>query len=167
MATFTVTAQDDVVDAKDGKLSLREANATAAADSIEFSRSLEGKKLVLTHNTLTVNDDLRIDEDRNNDGRQVTIDGKGLGPIFNIVGTGTHADLSDPALSGGSGRGDVGGVSDQSAGDSLWLSGANLNHNVGGTYKSGLDWGHGGAIAAGHDSRLTITDSTFKANGGG
>ena len=79
MTTFTVTTLADVVNAGDGKLSLREAvaqaNASAAADRIVFASGLEGKTLALAHGELLVTHDLTIDGDANNDGVRVTIDG--------------------------------------------------------------------------------------------
>ena len=52
MLTFTVATRWDVVDANDGKLSLREAaalaNASAEADTLSFGTMLEGRRLMLT-----------------------------------------------------------------------------------------------------------------------
>ena len=67
MTTFTVTTAADVV-ANDGELSLREAvakaNATAAADTIEFDAVLEGTTLLLTGGELALSQDVTIDGDR-------------------------------------------------------------------------------------------------------
>ena len=56
MATFTVNTTADVVDGNFTQLSLREAvrqaNATATADTIVFARALEGKTLVLAQGEL-------------------------------------------------------------------------------------------------------------------
>ena len=79
MATFTVTTGADVVNAGDGRLSLREAvaqaNATTTADTIVFAGGLEGATLVLTGGELVVSRDLRIDGDQDNDGFEVTLSG--------------------------------------------------------------------------------------------
>ena len=75
MATFTVTTMADVVNAGDGVLSLREAvtqaNATIAADTIEFAPLIEGQTLVLSGGELTVSHDLRVN------GEGVTLDAAG------------------------------------------------------------------------------------------
>jgi hypothetical protein len=79
MATFTVTTTADVVNATDGKLSLREAmaqaNATAAADTIVFGSAVEGRTLVLTGGELVAQHNLTLDGDANRDAIRVTIDG--------------------------------------------------------------------------------------------
>ncbi len=73
-ATFTVTTADDVVDAADGVLSLREAveqaNAAPGADAIGFAADLAGATLVLeqANGGLAVTDDLTIDGDPNDGG---------------------------------------------------------------------------------------------------
>jgi hypothetical protein len=58
MAIFTVTTADDVVDAGDGVLSLREAvaqsNITTTVDTIQFAATLEGQTLVLSGGELTL-----------------------------------------------------------------------------------------------------------------
>ena len=69
MAAFTVTTSTDIVDANDGVLSLREAvvqaNATAAADTIQFANALEGQTLTLTGGELVLRQDVTIDGDGN------------------------------------------------------------------------------------------------------
>ena len=86
MTTFTVTTLADVVNAGDGKLSLREAvaqaNDSAAADRIVFASGLEGKTLTLAHGELLVTHDLTIDGDANNNGVRVTIAGREYGAEF-------------------------------------------------------------------------------------
>jgi NADH dehydrogenase FAD-containing subunit len=90
MATFTVTTAADVVNATDGKLSLREAvaqaNATIAADTIVFAAGLEGKTLVLTAGELTITQDLTIDGDRDDDGLEVTLSGGNRQRLAEILG---------------------------------------------------------------------------------
>ncbi|MCB1884215.1 MAG: hypothetical protein KDG89_09495, partial [Geminicoccaceae bacterium] len=69
---FVVTTADDVVDAGDGVLSLREAveaaNARAGADTITFADGLKGGEVVLTGGALGVTDDLTVDGDAANGG---------------------------------------------------------------------------------------------------
>jgi hypothetical protein len=64
MTTLTATTAADVVDASDGRLSLREAaaqaEATVGADTIRFAAALEGARLVLTGGELAVSRDLAI-----------------------------------------------------------------------------------------------------------
>ena len=68
MTLLTVTTATDVIDPDDGRLSLREAvaqaNATAAADRIQFATNVEGQSLKLTHGEMTVTSDLVIDGNR-------------------------------------------------------------------------------------------------------
>ena len=101
MAYLTVTTQADVVDAGDGKLSLREAvaqaNASASADTIRFIAALEGKTLVLTGGELVVTQDLTIDGGDD----PVTIDGNRNGRILNIAGAGTDVRLQQLTLAHG------------------------------------------------------------------
>jgi fibronectin-binding autotransporter adhesin len=75
MTAITVTTAADVVNASDGKISLREAvtqaNATAAPDTITFPSGLEGATLTLSQGELVL-------------CRDVTIDGKENGRILDI-----------------------------------------------------------------------------------
>ena len=174
MATFTVTTTADVVDAKDGKLSLREAvseaNAKADADSIRFAKGLEGKTLVLTGGELEVTHDVTIDGDRNHDGTGVTIDADKKTRDIEISGKGTGARLAgltitggynlDPNVSGGVNGGGI--LVDRGAG--LDLVRSTVQGNATGGYYGGI--GNGGGIAAGENSRLRIVDSRLSANTG-
>ena len=91
MTTFTVTTTADLVDPNDGELSLREAvakaNATAAADTINFDAVLEGTTLLLTGGELAISQDLTIDGDSNNDGSEVTLSGGNASRMLNIAGS--------------------------------------------------------------------------------
>ena len=103
MATITVTTANDVVNAGDGVLSLREAvaqaNATAtAADTILFAAGLEGQTLQLTGGQIAITRDLTIDGDANNDGSQVALDAGGLDRHFAISGAATDVALRDLVL---------------------------------------------------------------------
>jgi CSLREA domain-containing protein len=97
MATFTVTAYGDETNPNDGRTSLREAvraaNGRSGDDEIRFASNIEGGTIVLRQGQLTLDSDVRIDGDRDNDGRQVTIDGDGESRLFRIEGGGTQAAL--------------------------------------------------------------------------
>jgi hypothetical protein len=71
-ATFEVTTLDDVVDASDGVLSLREAmliaNATPGRDAITFAPALLGGRISLATDLPTITDDLAINGDVLNRG---------------------------------------------------------------------------------------------------
>src|SRR3954449_8317363 len=79
MATLTVTTAQDVVNAGDGVLSLREAmaqaNLTSTADLIQFAPSLEGETLTLTQGELQLTQDITVDGDADNNGSRVTLSG--------------------------------------------------------------------------------------------
>ena len=107
MTTFTVTTTADLVDPNDGELSLREAvtkaNATAAADTINFDAVLEGTTLLLTGGELAISRDLTIDGDSNNDGSEVTLSAGHASRLLHIAGTGTDVSLRDLTLTEGRG----------------------------------------------------------------
>jgi hypothetical protein len=110
MATLTVTTTDDVVNAGDGVLSLREAvsqaNATAAADTIVFASAIEGQTLVLTGGELTASRDLTIDGNQNNDETAITISGNRASRILNVTGMETDISLHDLTITAGRTEGD-------------------------------------------------------------
>src|SRR3954463_4147395 len=108
MATLTVTTTDDVVDAGDGVLSLREAvaqsNATTTVDTINFASFIEGQTLTLYGGALTLSRDVIVDGDQNNDGREVNLSGgyrnvpnygRYGNRLFNIAGGETEATIHD------------------------------------------------------------------------
>ena len=103
MAYLTVTTQFDVVAPGDGKLSLREAIAQAngTPDTIVFAANLEGTTLTLTGGELTVDQDLKIDGDKDNNGSAVTVDGNESSQILRIMGDGIEVELRDLTLSHG------------------------------------------------------------------
>ena len=75
-------------------MSLREAvaqaNATAAADRMQFATNVEGQNLKLAHGEMTVTSDLVIDGNRDLNKSAVTIDGNYQSRIFHVTG---DADL--------------------------------------------------------------------------
>ena len=193
MAQFTVTTANDVVDPNDGKLSLREAveqaNATGAADRIQFAASVEGHSLKLAHGELTVTSDLVIDGNRDLNASSVTIDGNYQSRIFHIVGD-TDLELAHLTLTHGqnSGDGDGGAVLVESG--SLSLVGSTIRDSQasadgysgnggavyleGGASLSSIDseligngtyWGSGGAIATGENATITFANSIVSNNG--
>ena len=104
MTTLIVDTLADVV-AGDGKLSLREAvaqaNATPTADTIRFSKGLEGGTLVLTSGQLTLTRDTTLDGDWDNNGTEVTISGNDATRILQITGSATAVNQRDLALAHG------------------------------------------------------------------
>jgi CSLREA domain-containing protein len=174
MATFTVTTLDDVVDASDGRLSLREAidlaNATAGTDTIGFAGA-EGGKIVLLQGQLAVTDDVRIDGDGDDDGLGVTIDAAGRGRVMLIDGNGTEASLEGLTITGGQVDDAVGGGILVGSQNELSLTRCSVSGNGAGnrgdyTYSSGS----GGGIYAGTGATVTLVDSSIadnEANGKG
>jgi hypothetical protein len=190
MATFTVTTAADVVNAGDGRLSLREAvaqaNATTATDAIVFAtNALEGATLVLTGGELVVSRDLRIDGDANNDGLEVTLSGGDAQRLLRTSGGGTDLALQDLTLADGlSGGADGGGIF--VGGGNLVLTSCTVR-DCSGAYGGGIfvgvgslaltgctvrncyaNWGAG--IRAEGSSRVTLTNSSITDNysdGGG
>ncbi|MGE3292315.1 MAG: calcium-binding protein, partial [Geminicoccaceae bacterium] len=171
MATFTVTTADDVINAGDGVLSLREAvaqaNATVAADRIVFASGLEGRTLTLRDGELVLSQDISIDGDQNDDGVEVTISGdrryapdsfEQLGSrIFRVDGSSTNAVVSDLALTGGyAGQSGDGGAVLVNQG-TLELKGCELSDNQ--TYE-----GDGGAVFIAPSGSLVAIDTEFSGN---
>ncbi|MEK0083312.1 choice-of-anchor Q domain-containing protein [Benzoatithermus flavus] len=166
MTTFTVTTLADVVDARDGRLSLREAvasaNASAGADRILFAARLEGGRLALTHGQLTVSDDVSVDGDRDNNGSRVTIDANHHSRILAITGGGDDnaVALTDLTLTrGGSHDSETGGP----GGGILLDHGQSLAMNRC-TVSDCFGYGAGGGLALLAGSRTAITDSIIRGN---
>ena len=170
MAIFTVTTQSDAVNPSDGQLSLREAvaqaNATAAADTIQFASTLEGRQLVLTQGELVLSQDTTIDGDRNNDGIEVTLSGLGDSltdgsRIFHLTGGVTDVGLRDLTLTDGSTEGDGGAIlldAGRLTLDGCTIRDCRLEEVLGG------DGSTGGAIAAAAGTALTVNGSSIVGN---
>src|SRR4051812_4563811 len=98
MATLIVTTAQDVVNAGDGVLSLREAvaqsNGTAELDTIQFAASLEGQTLVLTGGELVLTSDGTINGDPDSDGLGVSISGNNTSRILDIRGLDTDVSVA-------------------------------------------------------------------------
>jgi hypothetical protein len=160
MAYLTVTTQVDVVDPGDGKLSLREAiataNATSGTDTIQFVATLAGKQLVLRGGELNVTQDVRI-----NGAGVVTIDGNQSSRILNVSGSGTDVELLDITLAHGrSPNGEHGGAV-LLGGGSLVMRGATVQESAAGGESN---YGAGGGVFADSGSRLTLTSSSIIGN---
>ena len=164
MTLLTVTTATDVIDPDDGRLSLREAvaqaNATAAADRIQFATNVEGQKLTLAHGEMTVTSDLVIDGNRDLNESAVTIDGNYQSRIFHVTG---HADLQLAHLTLTHGQngdyGDGGAVLVE--GGSLSLVGSVIRENQASVDGGG---GSGGAIALEDGTSLTVLNSKLIDN---
>ena len=61
-----------------------------------FASGLEGKTLVLTQGELTVKQDVTIDGDSNNDGKEVTLSGGNASRILHITGGSTDVSSQGP-----------------------------------------------------------------------
>jgi hypothetical protein len=185
MAAFTVTTAVDLV-ANDGELSLREAvaraNATAGADTIRFAAGLEGQTLALAGGELTLSRDVRIDGDRDEDGRVVTLSGGDASRLLTITGGNTDVGLSGLALAEGRETGNGGAILLDGGG--LILDGCTVRdcaaYRGGGIYAAdggrvllarssvvgNQSTGGGGGFAGGPDVALTVRDSLLEDNGG-
>ena len=162
MATFTVNTSTDVI-ADDGKSSLREAvrqaNATAAADTIVFTSALEGRMLALAQGELTVKQDVTIDGDRNDDGKEVTLSGNDTSRILHITGYGTEVSLRQLTLTEGKSTARGGAIlADRYS--ALHLTGATV---AGNTVVGDADYAAlcGGIYSLGD---LTVSDSSVSGN---
>lgn len=166
MTTFTVTTAADVVNVGDDVLSLREAvqqaNATAAADTIQFANALEGQTLALTGGQLTITSDVAIDGNRDNNATRVTLDGNAANRVIEVGGTGTDASLAGLNITNGRTLADADGAGILlGAGNALDLVNSRVSGNVAGEQYSGAS---GGGIHAGAGSRLTVSGSVLTGN---
>ena len=74
---------------------MQQANATTAADTIEFAPAIEGKTLFLSGGELTVSEDLHID------GEGVTLDAAFASRLLNITGGGPNVTIDNLTLAHG------------------------------------------------------------------
>ena len=185
-ATFEVTTLDDLVDAGDGVLSLREAvqaaNASPSLDTISFADDLRGQTLTLTQGQLVVTDDLVIDGDPLNGGfggitittdvatgfhgasRAFLADGSSLGLAdLTVTGAGSDyyaaEDVIGIAPYGDQVTGGAIGVVD----GSLTLDRVALVDNAPSMAMGGDPWYRGGAII-GLRSDILLTESYLARN---
>ncbi|MFD2264144.1 DUF4347 domain-containing protein [Lacibacterium aquatile] len=174
-ASLTVTTTEDVVNAYDGKTSLREAIGFAAsvagADVVTFDASLAGKT-VIVESTLTLNDvdGITIDGDVDHDGTvDVTISGDAnknglvdVGDVRIFKVSGGEATLDHVKLKGGRMSGGGGAAVKIDAG-TVTLSGSVFEDNIS-IVTSGSNSARGGAVYGVSGTMLTITDCSFLNN---
>lgn len=166
MAVLTVTTDQDVVDANDGLLSLREAIQSAShdstADNIRFAPELEGRTLTLTGGELEIDRDLLLDGDWDDDGVGVTLSGGSASRIASIVGRGAEVGLEDLAIVDGVVTDENGGALHLGQGGVLTLVGCDLRNNT--VLLQDELQADGGALYAATGSRLTIVDTMLAEN---
>ena len=158
MATYTVDTKADIVDAGDGRLSLREALALAdadpaTADTILFAPAVQGRTIRLAGSQLTVNSDVTIDG-----GSGVTIDAHGKSRVLLVQGEGTDVALAHLTVTGGrtTGSDEDGGGIRADFYTTLALDHATVSGN-----RTAGDYAGGGGIAG---FSVTLTDSTVSGN---
>ncbi|MFZ1429293.1 MAG: right-handed parallel beta-helix repeat-containing protein, partial [Geminicoccaceae bacterium] len=155
-ATLTVTTAADLVDPKDGKLSLREAVARAeaspAADAIDFAATLKGKTLVLTGGELVLTSSMTI----NGAKADVTLSGGDANRVFNIAG-GVDVRLSHLTLTRGHSPA-------HESGGAILLGGSSRLTILDSTVEANNGESRGGGVAVGSNSELIIRRSLFRHN---
>jgi hypothetical protein len=157
MSGIIVTTADDVVDATDAVLSLREAitlaNVNPDADTITFDVSLDDSTIKLLRGELELTSDITIDGDIDGDNvADITIDGAYASRVFKISSDG-KATLDALTITGGNAdRG--GGIYIASGGDAT-VTNSTLSGNT-------ANKGNGGGIL--NFSTATVTNSTLSGN---
>ena len=170
--SIVVTTANDVVDANDGVISLREAirNATAG-DAITFESSLKGKTIVLNSalGQLQINKSLTIDAsnlyDTTTDAPGVTISGNNAIRILWLAG---NTSLTLKGLKFTKGK-------SPACGGAIWNNGDLTVENClfadnNATYvdnSGGVGDYYGGAIAVKPGATLVANGTTFTGNAGG
>ena len=192
--TYIVSTTDDVVDANDNLLSLREAIASANAntddgDIIQFSSTLSGQTISLTLGELVIEDDVVIGNDTA--PVPITIDAAGASRIFSVstsLATGSRVvSILDIAFLNGFAAN--GGALFIGEGEDVQCKRCIFENNAatgdtpgqggGGIYTEGMltitdsDFlnntaitgaGNGGGILVAPTGTLSISASTFEAN---
>lgn len=159
LTTFTVTTLADTVDSQDGVTSLREAldaaNATPAADTIEFFINLNGT-VSLTQEELLITNPVTI---KGNGEANTVIDGSHASRIFNIGYQAGNVTFDGLTLTGGLSNLGGGAVYSQAAGGTLTIANSTVSGNA--TTGNGAS---GGAIDMTAFGYLVITHSKVLAN---
>lgn len=144
MATFTVTSSSD-----SGAGSLREAIASANADSAEDTIDFSGVALVNITSELVVTSPIVFDgdTDANSATRDVTVDATGNSRVLRFTTGSTGSSIDNLVITGGNLAGDGGGISNSSAA------------------AGSADDVHGAGIV--NEGVLTITNSDITGNSAG
>ena len=107
LTTYTVTTLQDIINAGDGVISLREAiisaNANSGQDTIQFAQNLNGT-INLTQGQLDVTDSLTI---VGNGSANTTINAQGNSRVFELLGESRHFEFFGLTITGG--NAEVGG----------------------------------------------------------
>ncbi|MBR0225748.1 MAG: fibronectin type III domain-containing protein, partial [Thermoguttaceae bacterium] len=160
-----VTTSDDVVNAYDGKISLREAVAlySAEGDTITFDSSLKGATITLSGSAIEIDKSLAIDAsalwDEATNAPGVTIDAAFLSRIFDITNEAFVVEIDSLAFTRGYAPGDEGYAN----GDGGAVRSFHTELVVSNSEFFGNSAGRGGAIAAG-PGPLTVSNSSFHDN---
>lgn len=146
--TITVTSAAD-----SGRGSLREAIATAAANStIQFASSLTGKTIVLKTGELAITKNLSID---GSGAANLTISGNKVSRVFNISDRLT-VTLNNLTIANGKTLGAGGGVNVRDY-SKITVNNCKFNSNAGGI---------GGGLRIGYGGSGSVTNSSFTGNNG-
>ncbi|MBQ2790765.1 MAG: hypothetical protein IJE97_14110, partial [Thermoguttaceae bacterium] len=167
--SLVVTTNGDVVDARDGLISLREAIQYAEADAtlggvVTFDASLKGATITLSGTELTIKEGITVDAsalyDESTQTPGITIDADEKSRVFYVEG-GTEENpvaLIGLTITGGNTNRHGGGIY-------AYLSNTTLaNCVVGGN--TALNYGYGGGIYA-YYSDTTLTNSVVSDNAAG
>ena len=119
LTTYTVTTLNDIINAGDGVLSLREAvvaaNANSGKDSIQFAPNVNGE-INLTNGALVIEDSVTI---TGNGAENTIIDAQGNSRVFEIGFEGRDVSFSGVTITGGNTNGLGGGILHQADVDSV------------------------------------------------
>ncbi|MCH7720172.1 MAG: hypothetical protein IH988_04170, partial [Planctomycetes bacterium] len=159
-----VTTTDDVLDAGDGVVSLREAvieaNALAGDDTISVPAGTYTLSIAGTGENAAATGDLDITDNLTITGAgacQTIIDANGIDRVFHVFG-GVSADISGVTITGGSVNGTEDGAGILNLG-TLTVTDSTITANAAAGHNSG-----GGGIDNEVDATLMVTGSTISNN---
>ncbi|MBO7725235.1 MAG: hypothetical protein J6S40_02100, partial [Thermoguttaceae bacterium] len=153
-----VTTEQDIVDATDHLISLREAISYAAVgETVTFDASLAGKTIMLAGTELEITRGITIDA---SSAVGITINANQKSRVFSITGGNetNPVKLVSLTVTGGN----AGVNSENSRGGGIYNSGGSLEI-VGSTITGNFSDENGGGIYS-RDATLVITNSTVKGN---